>query len=390
MFIPFVTVASYIFPDIINDVILIWRLFVCLYVGFLYFRRRLYTPADFYFFMSIIVVFVSTILNNGQIQNQFLRTSSVIGFIMMFKVCFHEDGKRFLSIISCYGGLICFATVLTMFIFHRPGEYVGGMKVAGSYLEYGKRITGNWYLLGLDNTAFNTIFPIQILMIINQLLYKKKINKIVMLSYVLVTIAYIYVNSSTAMICFLLGLILCYIVFRIDRQSKFWKRINYKKGIVFIVLFVVLIVVFRLQYIFEDLIVNLLGKSLTLTRRTEIWDNAIKMIFKKPILGIGLQSDLYNYLIFRINHVHNILLELLYEGGTISMVFFITGVHLYCRNIKPYKSHKISILLSGALIIYFIDASLDFYQYMYMPYSFFLLMERMEDLVNIYERKEKL
>lgn len=93
------------------------------------------------------------------------------------------------------------------------------------------------------------------------------------------------------------------------------------------------IIVFRMQYLFSDIITNVFHKDLTFSHRTIIWDQALKDICKNPIFGHGM-TDSVN--IFWVNHdytgnnnyvwsnmsAHNEFLQLLYYGGIILLLFF--------------------------------------------------------------------
>ena len=50
------------------------------------------------------------------------------------------------------------------------------------------------------------------------------------------------------------------------------------------------IVLLRLQNIFSFIIQNILGKDLTFTGRTRIWDNAIEFIKARFIIGYGKET----------------------------------------------------------------------------------------------------
>ena len=382
MFLPFFTVSTYLMPEIIKRALEAYRIIVIVIAGLLFVKKRLYTKADIVFFLAHLTVMISTIIYQGAIGNQLYKLISILGFIMMFKVCFHEDAKSFLKAISVYGGLLCFLTVLTMFLYYKPGEYNGGMR-SGIVFEYGRRVSGNVYLLGVDNASFFYIFTILIIICVYRLAIHDKVGFPCIALYFFMTSAFLYVGSATALVCFLFGGVLIVSCEYMRGIKRLLAKFDLKTAIFVLLVFAIFVVKFRLQYLFEFLIVNVLHKSITLTRRTAIWDVAIRMIQQRPILGIGAQSDAFNYAHFGVNHVHNIILELLYQGGIVSLLLFIGGVVLYGRRIRKYKNAKIKILLIGATIIYFINSCLDFYLSVYLPYSFFLLLEGMDTLTQL-------
>ncbi len=94
-----------------------------------------------------------------------------------------------------------------------------------------------------------------------------------------------------------------------------------------------LLIVFRIQYLFSDFITYALHKDATLSHRTILWDAALGEFFKAPIWGHGM-TESEN--IFRVHHdytgktktgwstlsAHNEFLQLLYYGGGILAILF--------------------------------------------------------------------
>ena len=86
------------------------------------------------------------------------------------------------------------------------------------------------------------------------------------------------------------------------------------------------------------MIVNVLGKNITLTNRTAIWASVIPKLAEHPIIGHGIQesSNLFYVHVSFLNRAdfqgnysaHNQLLQTLYEGGIFTMIFvFISFWH---------------------------------------------------------------
>ncbi len=375
MFIPFMTVSSYLMSSSLNTFVKMYRLIIVGFSAYLYLKRNLMTKADFFFYSAHMVVLLSTFIYNGTFSNQLYRTVSVIGFMMMFKVNVNENPKRFLKVVSIYGCFMSFLTAISMYWYYQPGEFIGGMRKAGVKLESGRLVSGNWYLLGLDNSSFFYIFPVMIICAFYLIQYKGRVSKAFYALYIFITSAFFYVESAAAMICFVFGGLMIYVIDykKVNRNNL--KILNYNKSLVVIIVFALSIVVFRLQYIFEPIIVDMFHKSITLTRRTEIWDTAFTQINNRPLIGVGAQSDIYNYLLFRVSHVHNIILEWLYEGGIVSLLCFIYAVYLYGKSIGNCENQKTIKLISGGIIVYFFNTCIDFYTYVFLPYSMLVLAE---------------
>lgn len=110
------------------------------------------------------------------------------------------------------------------------------------------------------------------------------------------------------------------------------------------------IVIFRIYYIFANLLINWFHKDITLSHRTIIWDRAIELISKKPIFGYGLAESLN---VFSVNHDftggnnnvwtalsgHNQFLQILYDGGLILMIIFFVVYFIATKKTKRINYH---------------------------------------------------
>ncbi len=382
-FMPFMTIASFLMPGIVNKFFRAYILIVSMYYIAQYMKRQYLSKADFFFFGFQVAILFSTVINAGDLSHQIYRVVTVIGFIAMFKTNLKDNPRLFLKAVCIYGVTLSVLTALTMFIYYVPGEYKGGMRPdVGMKLDYGRRVSGNQYLMGVDNVSFFYIFTVLIIFCIYELIYKKKLSKLFYGTYIFIAAAFVYVRSATAILCFVAGAIIIVLVNKRDFILKLFSFVNYRLGLMAVFVFFVLIVWLRRQDLFEFLIVGVLGKSMTLTRRTQIWDIALGEIVKRPLFGTGLQFDAYNFALFRVNHVHNVVMELLYEGGFVALAMFLSGTIEYCRGLRSVKNQKILFTLSGGVIIYLLCACLDFYPHIFLPYSLFLLCENAQVFIS--------
>ena len=88
-----------------------------------------------------------------------------------------------------------------------------------------------------------------------------------------------------------------------------------------------LLVVFaRVQVFFAEQIEELLGKSVSLTGRTDLWDAAFPILADSPLFGYGINSDFGNFipgpegLLWQ---AHNQYLQIAYDGGLAAVGLFI-------------------------------------------------------------------
>jgi O-antigen ligase len=82
-------------------------------------------------------------------------------------------------------------------------------------------------------------------------------------------------------------------------------------------------------------LVNLYGKDLTFTNRTDIWSATVDAINDRPIAGYGWNGawvdvmteptiTLNREIGFEAGHAHNAVLEMLLEGGVIGLALYLT------------------------------------------------------------------
>lgn len=112
-------------------------------------------------------------------------------------------------------------------------------------------------------------------------------------------------------------------------------------------------VVLLREFIFEP-IVTILGRNITLTGRTLIWDHTLERIKGKPLLGFGMYSgEEFDRAVMNkgLLNAHNWLLMLMFYGGIISVVLFTLAVICACRDAKPERNSSFYRCMVIGLIV---------------------------------------
>jgi len=142
------------------------------------------------------------------------------------------------------------------------------------------------------------------------------------------------------------------------------------------VLLLILICGFQAQNLLAFLL-DKSGKGVTLNSRTIIWDYALELIGKRPVFGHGPLSEeqLFNdFSLYGVNHVHNLLLELLLRGGVVGM----SGYLLFLCGFAPWnkKGKKATVhpVLMVGLLMQFVMFFMDFYPTILVFYIFMALV----------------
>ena len=117
------------------------------------------------------------------------------------------------------------------------------------------------------------------------------------------------------------------------------------------------IVIFRLQNLFSFIIVDILHKSLTLSLRTNVWDNYLNAIAKSPIIGYGYNAPhLYEEIQKLYLYAHNHILQEIYNGGIIMYFIYCFFVILPIIKLWKNRDNKLSKVLSAIIFAILISS----------------------------------
>lgn len=264
----------------------------------------------------------STWINDIPLREQILLSLSGITLVGAFELINKYASKKQFNIYTFYYVFLVIVNSLQTI-------YYGGSRDINGYLcIFGNK---NWY--------FYKILPAIFLVLLMCAKYKKhilslKFNCFWGLAFVSVILA----GSGTGTLA--LGLWGIYIIFiplieRIKQNKKFDHYIVYSILIIFIFF---TIVIWNAAEIFAPIIVGLLGKDLTFTTRTRIWERALELITKKPIIGYGaMESESIVALFYGIpdfTTTHNQYLGELFRGGIPLLMCFIALVYLAFKRMQ--------------------------------------------------------
>lgn len=241
---------------------------------------------------------------------------------------------------------------------------------------------GRAFFLGIRTRAIDVALPAMIfsmLYSVLQLQQKRKIKAIIVPLLVIIPFFWFsYIeNVSNGIVCSILMILLLLFGERIDANKFKW---------VYVVTIIlnIAIVFFRVQNLFQWLIVDVLGESLSLSNRTFIWDGAIlrwlqsisTIIFGN---GIGIRDSFY---VSDMGNAHNQYLQFLVDGGCMKLVIYFTMIFLSTKKIRNAKRSKLaSIALGGLCIISIIMLSECCCETAYFPVVLVVLYH-LDDLVS--------
>ena len=334
----------------------------------LYIKKKKYSPIIIIIVIYQLLLLFTTFLNNGQVFEQIKGLITIVSVCMLFDMEIKNNSMKFLKTISyiyCIVSLLC---LITMFKYYPLGMFID------------TRFDRNYYLLGQDNASFFDILPSIAYLGIYEIMKNNKFTLKVLLYSLIISIGFIYVNSTTAFVCLILILL-----FELTAKYKIWNLItSYKSILIFTVIaFIILMFVgvsniSLLVYFVQEK----LGKSLTLTGRTTIWQNALYYISKSPIIGYGFEQTEILVEKFNINHVHNIVLQILYNSGIVGGYLFFLINYKVANKMNKYKDTLIFKFLIFVIFIFFIASQFDYYNRRFLIYTLFIIGYNIEYLIG--------
>lgn len=116
----------------------------------------------------------------------------------------------------------------------------------------------------------------------------------------------------------------------------------------------VVIVLFRGAFL--EPIVTALGKEITFSGRTILWDSVLKQIQESPLLGFGMYTNDTFSKVFHTKSwsAHNWMLTLLSNGGIIAVVLFIIMLISSYRDARTYRTSAFYRCIVIGMILVFI------------------------------------
>lgn len=345
----------------------------------------------FYFYQKVSLFFVgivffevwrvlATIYCGGNYTSLFLAIFNALAICLVVEMGLKTDPDALLDGASFTLGLFVLINFATIILFPQ------GMYEFNTFTQN--------YFLGYRNNSIMLIFPAIIFSIVRSL---RKYNKLTLSSFVITAVSFATVilafsaTSVIGMTVFILFLLLALI----NKMPNFLNIITY---LAINIAYFFGVIILRLQEAFAFIIVDMLGRDLTFTGRTKIWDCALAAFAKSPVFGVGEIENQASRDLIGATHAHNYYLDLLYKSGLPGFLIFfailiICGVALY----RNRKNGKIPFVVSGAICAFMIMLQSEAYYNIYYFFSIltlaafipYALPKKDEDGNFIFEEKEK-
>lgn len=358
------------FPKLNYIVYTIFPIIVLCIVLMFCIKNKCFSKITIYIYGLMLILFMTTILNNGDLEETIKIIINVIGLSMLIDFGIKKDTKLFLESANIFFVILITINLITMIL------YPNGMYIDSS------NYTDNWFL-GYRNIHILFILPAIVINIIKSYYLNNTITKKCFFFLVTCFISMIMARSGTATI----GVFLILFLIIIYKKAKYF---NIKKYTIASLVANICIVILRIQEIFKYIIVDIMHKNLTLTGRIYIWDDVENLILKKPFFGYGqefknirlLKTKLPSY------HAHNQLLEITYKTGFIGLFLFLIIVFSCTKKLYKFKDYNISKTLSICLfsiLIMMITEAYVFNNFLYL----FVIFYNIDVFVKIRGEKDE-
>lgn len=242
--------------------------------------------------------------------------------------------------------------------------------------------SNNWFFQ-YDNTHIFMYIPALMVSYILKEIDEKK-RMIFFIELTIITLCTLYCNSATSLV----GLSILWIFLLMKKHFIKSKIFNSSNFFILYMLIFFIIVLFRMQNIFSWLIVDILGKDLTFTKRTILWDNILLWIKKNILIGYGLEnskifSAKMGYAAF--THAHNTIFDVLYKYGLLGliphlMLLFITAKKASLSKTKAGKFVQFSLL--GLFVMMNFEAreeKIGYYVILIIAYNINLILTKSKE-----------
>ena len=368
LLIPFIKPATELTGnfDIIFDVL---KILDCIIIGIIYLFLQKKPSKVIWLISALELVFcISTIINKGRIWWGFVQAFSIIALSALLELVLKIDKKNGLFGFCIALGIMALSTICTMFIFYPNGMYT---------INFEHDVNGLWhipeksnYLWGFDNSSIFKFIPVLVIFILNTDIDNKKSKFITFILIFITFLAFLYVKSITAMLASFV-ILLYYILFYI--RGKKVKTFNFRNCIILIFLISAILIgvnknIPALQYIADKT-----DKVVSLNYRFKVWNNTIEDFKKNWIIGSGFEERLVTANKLGIDHPHNIFLDIIYKGGTISGVIFVILLVVIGQKMMKNRNIIQSNVLTIGLFAFFIVSQMDYYNEQYLLFLLYVL-----------------
>ncbi len=320
---------------ILDAIFNLWRIvsFAIILARLLLVRKRIST-ITLLLIIHQVYLFLVTAVNGMEVYGCAVSAFSVLSVVLLY------DRMTYNREVFLSSQLFCFELAIYINLVSEL-LYPEGMYLTSGNLFVNGR---NWFL-GYYNNHTQYYIPA---LLFAWLYYKttgKRIRTYLLTATIIASALLVW---SGGVLVSLICMALAYIIFK--NKTMLFNYYTYWSIHLFFFFFIVIL---KLQNLFQWLIDDVLRKWASLLARIDLWDRAWELIMKAPLFGHGLVDSTSRELENGFNwamHAHNLLLEILYEGGIINLIIWVTIVVVGGKRIYRYRNTMESKIIAIAFL----------------------------------------
>lgn len=282
---------------------------------------------------SFAVLFSS--LYNGNLTAGVLYTYTFyIGVFLYVDYCL-GDIDKFLEVMTYIFGFIVVGSFIYAVI--SPGQ-------AYHYIGDEKSFIG---VLGAKNAVQLIVLPGILIFFLRTYF---KYNRMTLPYLILIGAAtlFLFLSGSGTAIIVTVVLIVCFISYKKVRLTFKGLSITY-------IIIYLAVVIFRVQERwFSKFITETLGKDITLSGRTVIWDHVLEQMKYSPIIGYGSKHNVIWTMFPTVEEAHNGLIEIFLISGGVGLGIFVWIILIIGKELQKNRENTLAVLITLFLFAYFI------------------------------------
>ena len=286
----------------------IWRLasFAIIMVQLLFVKRKVSLIALLLVGQQVFL-FLVTMINRQEMYACAISAFSVISIVLFYDYNEYDKQVFLSSQLFCFEVMI-FINLVTELL------YPDGMYLT----SVGLFVSGRNWFLGYYNNHSQYYIPALMFAWLYYKSTRKKLRTFVLTTEIFAS-AFIVWSGGVLLVLF--GMALAFVLLK--NHTGFF---NYYTYWLLHPAFFLFVIVMKLQDLFRWLIDGVLGKWDSLMARMKLWEKVHKLILEAPVFGHGIVDGTARQLKVGFNwamHAHNLLLEILYQGGVVNFMLWI-------------------------------------------------------------------
>lgn len=304
------------------------------------FRSNRQTLLGTLLLIAFFGVLLISALVNGNLSDIGAQFLPIVTLIMLFTVNLQRDIVKWLRPLRFL--LFVYALINAVTILLYPdGLYTQLVN------EYSVRTAKELWFLGYRNPQIRLLLPALVISYLCDHIERGRLTGVTYALFVLVTFTVLRLHSRTALVGYILFLVLLYLAMEKDMT------IHPRWFLILNAVFFVFVVLLRMQRYLSFIIVEILHRDITLSSRDMVWNLALASFIRKPILGPSITvyklAEWYS-----VTHPHNFMLYVLCKGGLAGFALLTSFLVIVTRRLQAARDSAIGKVLLVSFEAFFV------------------------------------